>query len=195
VLIEHPHFAGPIEMTRHVLSDLPDEQVAQTIAVMREFALQDAGSVEVTEACIDALNRFDAVPPVAAWAWVKQRLTFVPDEVTAQFLPRSEWPVIEVVVRPKDILRSVGAGDCDDYSCLLASMLVTMGIPCSFVTVAADDEVPGQYSHVYVAAYFGGRLVDLPRLGRIALDSSHGHIPGWETPNKFGKRTEWVVGE
>jgi hypothetical protein len=67
-----------------------------------------------------------------------------------------------------------------------AAHLMARGVPCSFVTVAADDSDPSMYSHVYLAAYPNGQ--------RVPIDLSHGHYPGWETVNRFGKRKEWPIG-
>ena len=44
------------------------------------------------------------------------------------------------------------AGDCDDFSMLTAALLEASGIPWEFVTVAADRDSPGRFSHVYVRA-------------------------------------------
>jgi hypothetical protein len=70
----------------------------------------------------------------------------------------------------------------------VAALLAAAGIPCAFVTVAADPLDPAHFTHVYVAAY--------PAPGvRVAMDASHGDYAGWECPNRYGRRVEWPLGE
>jgi hypothetical protein len=58
-------------------------------------------------------------------------------------------------------------------------------VKAKFVTVAADPRMPGQWSHVYVVAYLGGK--------RVPLDTSHGDYPGWEASEYVTRRQEWDV--
>lgn len=51
------------------------------------------------------------------------------------------------------------AGDCDDKSTLLASLLESIGHPTRFVAVGYTK--PGEYSHVYVETRIGPRWVPL----------------------------------
>jgi hypothetical protein len=73
----------------------------------------------------------------------------------------------------------------------VAALCESAGIPCGFVTVAADPADPSQYSHVYAVAYpkdeFGRRV-------RVPIDASHGEYAGWEVPDRFNKRKEWMIG-
>jgi len=106
----------------------------------------------------------------------------------AMFLPLPALGV-EIPPLPRDLLAlpvPVAQGDCDDYSMLAASMLLAEGIPCAFVTVAADSRDPSQFSHVYVVSRRGG--------ARIPIDASHGPSVGWETP-EFYRRSEWPVAQ
>ena len=186
MLVSHPHFPAPVRYSVTALSSVPDVQVEQTIALMQHYALEDAASPLLHAAVLQARQaRPNADVISAIYWWVKDRLRFVLDEVTAAALPAHiAGDVVETLVRPADLLQSTGAGDCDDYSMLLASMLTAAGVRCAFVTVAADPEARDRYSHVYVAAFAPDR---------IALDASHGVGPGWETPNRFGKRRTWPL--
>lgn len=193
VLVTHPHFPDPVRYSVTTLSDLPDVQVEQTIALMKRYSLEDATAPAIHAAVQHAIARHwtrvqsptaDDLASAIYW-WVKDRMRFVHDDVTAAALPAGlAGEVVETLIRPVDMLQSAGAGDCDDYSMLLASMLTAAGVPCEFVTVAADPTARDRYSHVYVVAR-------TPR--RIALDASHGTGPGWETPNRFGKRRSWPL--
>lgn len=52
----------------------------------------------------------------------------------------------------------VMAGDCDDKSILLASLLASIGHQCVFVAVAFR---PGEYSHVWTRDRIYGKWIDL----------------------------------
>lgn len=134
----------------------------------------------------------------AVHAHARGSIRFQRDEATGEGIGALSFgendPLIEVIVRPLDMARyvdgRVAVGDCDDFSMYCAALLESQGVPCAFVTVAADGRDPNQYSHVYVAAYpkdWNGNRV------RVALDASHGEYAGWEVPNKYGKRAEWPV--
>ena len=67
---------------------------------------------------------------------------FVRDEIRYVKDPRG----VEMVQTPRAILRTK-AGDCDDKSTLLASLLESLGHATRFVAVGF---APGRYSHVYI---------------------------------------------
>lgn len=174
------------------MSDDPDEQVAEVIGMMRRYVLEDYRTPAVAAEAQAAL-RLDPNPVRAVFWHVKRQLSFMRDEDQAiPIQPNHDIPIVEVLVRPVDMAAACGGGgncrrigDCDDYSMYAAALLLNLGVPVSFVTLAADDANPTRYSHVYLAAYPGGE--------RIALDVSHGQYPGWEAPNRYGKREEWPV--
>ncbi len=92
----------------------------------------------------------------------------------------------ELLISPDTLLSMrTPMGDCDDYSLLLASMLLSAGLPASYVTVAANGKEPHVYSHVYTKTYVPGR-------GDYCLDASHGPFPGWEH-NEVYRKTVWPV--
>lgn len=75
---------------------------------------------------------------------------------------------VETLHSPDVILRD-GAGDCDDKSVLLCSMLESIGFRCVFV---ACGRKPNAMSHVYVRAFLRGEW--------ISLDATEPHPPGWQ---------------
>jgi transglutaminase-like putative cysteine protease len=171
----------------------PDGQVADTIAVMRAFALADTSAPAVREVVehvyrvLLAQNPRATVRDLAAslWFWVKSCCRFERDEPKAAPLEELvQDQVPEVIHRPVDMLHW-RRGDCDDFATLLASLLSSANIPNGFVTVANDPATPQEYSHVYNAAYVGGQ--------RWALDAAFGPAPGWEASNRYGKRQDWPV--
>lgn len=64
---------------------------------------------------------------------------------------------IETVHDPETLLHLM-AGDCDDKSILLASLLESIGHRTRFIAVSYT---PGQFSHVWVQDYIRGQWVDL----------------------------------
>ena len=188
--IAHPDLGA----VRYSLEQLPDDmegQVAHTIGLMRSYALEDAVSPAIQADLYAALGeKASALPQqdVAArvFDYVKRRIRFVQDERLASPWLVEGTDVIEVLVRPIDLSMQTAprVGDCDDFSTYAASLLTAAAVDNSFVTVAADASAPGQFSHVYVAAYPDGV--------RLPLDTSHGDYAGWETMN-YSRRKEWPV--
>ena len=186
----HPRL-GAVRYRMDEVSDEPDTQVAQVIGMMRRYAVEDATSPQIERDAHTAVQKYGE-PLESVYQYVRGRMGFVEDEETAQPLQAgSEWPIVETLVRPRDMsVLPAQVGDCDDYAMYGASLLTALGVPCAFVTVAADPAAPGIYSHVYLAAY--------PTTGaqagqRVPLDLSHGPYPGWEVANRYGKRTEWPL--
>jgi hypothetical protein len=99
-------------------------------------------------------------------------------------------PIVEILIRPRDMytMQYARMGDCDDFSMYVAALLLALGIPCNFVTIAGDESAPHIFTHVYVAAY--------PVEGeRIVVDASHGSYCGWEARKPGGRKQEWPVGD
>ena len=182
--VNHP-VLGRLNATITPVRGDGDGQVADTIALMRGYVLADRDSPQVQQAVQAALSR-DPDPVNAVFQHVKGMVAFVQDAEIAQSW--NDPDIVEVLIRPVDMvdLGSVAQGDCDDFVMLGSAMLLHLGIPVQFVTVAADPRDPTRFSHIYLAAYVDGQ--------RIPLDTSHGEYPGWEVPDDrvFTKR-EWRV--
>jgi len=185
----HP-VLGAVNVRADIVPDGGDEQTAAVIRLMTEYAVQDSRSAAVRDAVREAQIAYPGLSPEEQiFYYVRGRVRFVEDEVTA--LPIQTWyqePIVEALIRPVDLLaqRPVAQGDCDDFSMLVAAMLLAQEIPCSYVTVAADPRDPRQFSHVYVASYRDGK--------RFSVDASHGEYPGWEAESPY-RRTEWPVAD
>jgi hypothetical protein len=186
-LFDHPAL-GSVKYSTTEVSDDPDTQVAQTIDLMRRYAVEDSRSALVIA---DAARAWQSGDPIGdTWGYIKSRLQFINDEVTAEPLqPSFIYPIVETLCRPKDMaVAPYPQGDCDDFSMYGAAHLLARGVPCSFATVAANGQDPTAYSHVYLVAY--------PKTGpyagkRVPMDLSHGAYPGWEVGNQYGKMREW----
>lgn len=186
---------GEVQWQERELGPFPDQQVEQTVNIMRRNTRQDSECPEFRVWAAGVCGSGSAWEKVErAFEHTKGVIRFQRDEETGAELQDAMGKAvpadtIEVIVRPLDVKRYVeqgkAVGDCDDFSSYLAALLRAQGIKTAFVTLAADQEAPGQYSHVYVAAYVEGE--------RVSLDASHGPYVGWEAPNKYGKLCEWPV--
>ncbi len=192
----HP-VLGVVKFSVRELGGDPDGQVGRTIGVMRERVWEDAERPEfrwwVESRVPQWAGDRDKVQKV--YDLVQSSIKFQRDEVTGEGLGGWGSPdVVETFIRPVDMVRyidqGVAIGDCDDYAGLASACLTVVGVPNGFCTVAADERDRNQYSHVYVVAW---PVNEWGQAERVALDASHGDYPGWEVPNLFGKRKEWMV--
>ena len=193
--VDHPAL-GRVRYQLTEVSDDPDQQVEQTIALMTRYAVEDSSSPLIKEEAATCAASND--PTTDIWRYLSRkegarRMIFVHDEETGRpWGDIGAWrPVVETLMRPADqVVASQAQGDCDDFSMYGAAHLLARGVPCSYCTVAADASDPSIYSHVYLVAYPQSG----PHAGeRVPLDLSHGHYAGWETESRFGKRREWQV--
>lgn len=194
--ILHP-VLGQVQAEAVVVGDDPDEQVAASTALMSRYVREDVGSMEVQRVAAEIAPEGSTVPDVIAgvWDWIKAHVRFVEDKDTLAPLMGQgvidreqvgDAVAIEAFTRPRDLIVQVdregeAEGDCDDFAMLTAALLGAHGIESDFATVAA---MPGvrDWSHVYVTAYPNGRP--------LAMDTSHGPFPGWESPSDR-RKTHW----
>ena len=182
----HPDFGGLVEYHAIPLSRDPDTQVAQTIGYMRDLNRADTFSPAIMrDAALMESGSGDLLSD-AFW-WSKGKVKFQQDEQTAApFRRLLDDDVVEVLIRPQHLANMAHpVEDCDGIQNYTAALLRSRGIPCSYVTVAADAREPNRFSHVYLACYQNGQ--------RVALDPSHGPYPGWEAPNVYDKKSEWPI--
>jgi hypothetical protein len=79
-----------------------------------------------------------------------------------------------------------GSGDCNSgFSTSLAALLMAVGIPCFYRTVAADGSRPDSFSHVYTVALVRGR--ELPLDASVSFSS-----PGSE-PSEITRKQDWRI--
>jgi len=187
----HPELGQEVSYVASPLSSDPDTQVAQTISHMRRHVIEDSRSAPIQRDAAAIQSSGSGDPLSDTFWWVKDRVGFRQDEQLAQPVRALlDGDVVEVLIRPRD-LANMGTPleDCDGFASLLPSLLRAQGVPCSFVTVAADARDPSRFSHVYAAC------VD-PNTGqRVSLDSSHGPYPGWECleAGPVWRIKEWAI--
>lgn len=157
-----------------------NQGVAATVQWIRTLVDRAVRSLDVNRLAIRILDEahvpeYDTrAAAKAIYNWVRTNFRFVPDPIGYD----DNWqPQGYETLRPIEELLQVRAGDCDDInSVLLASLLSSIGIVCRLVTVAADADQPGQFSHIYFEALIDGEW--------IAVDAAR---PG----AKFGREPEW----
>lgn len=192
--IYHPSFGGEINYRADVVSDDPDEQVAQVIGLMSRYVSEDLNTPQVQRDAAEARALGAGDPVAGTFRYVKDRLRFTEDERTA--IPLQPWfpyDIVETLVRPRDmsVMCEGGecekSGDCDDFSMYTAALVMANGIPAKFITVAADPRDPRAWSHVYVAACPDDNAC-------VPLDTSHGPYPGWQAQNPM-RIKEWPISQ
>jgi hypothetical protein len=119
-----------------------DAGVEQTIQQMRQLvdeALRDPAIIRLATDIVRGAPAFDDHAEAnALYEWVRQNIRFTKDPVNKEKL----YP-------PSELLK-IRAGDCDDISMLLGTLLMAVGYPARVMTVAASPDSPDQFSHVYV---------------------------------------------
>lgn len=85
---------------------------------------------------------------------------------------------IDTYQNPARTLR-LKAGDCDDYSSLICSALLSAGIPCRFKVIRTKDA--NEWNHIYVQA---GIPKNNPKQW-VSMDASVPVRFGWEAPKSM----------
>lgn len=169
-----------------------DISTADTIELMEAHTARDISHPLIQQALADIISSPSVVDSdphskvQGVFDYVKERVTFVEDESTLTKLFGIESDV-ELLITPARLLSmNQPMGDCDDFSMLTKALLQGMGIETRFVTVGADAQLPGKWSHVYCMA-------TLPDGETIAVDTSHGKYLGWEAPH-INRKGIWANG-
>ena len=151
---------------------------AQTVQEMCSLIATAASDPLVRAAVHEALSlRPDpGIGPCGLiWLWCKTHVRFETDESQLwRTLRRRDE--LELLISPSVLLRAKDrAGDCDDFTMLLCSMLLCLGVQPLIKTFKCDRREPWRWAHVCaVAVIEDGSL--------MTLDASHGKYPGWEVP-------------
>jgi hypothetical protein len=153
-----------------------DAGVEQTINQMRglvDAALHDPSIIRLATDIVRSVPAFDDYSEAnALYNWVRQNIRFTKDPVGKEKL----YP-------PTELLK-IRAGDCDDISMLLGTLLMAVGYPARLMTVAAagsDD----QFSHVYVEGNVGGNWV--------AMDPARSDSQFGVAPTAFTRARWWSL--
>jgi hypothetical protein len=162
---------------------------AQTISQMIQLALQCKDLPQFRQLGRDAIVDNDGnVRDILSWtqAMTQGYLSFQTDDRILPSLPLPQDA--QILLTPDLVLANPGIkGACATYSTLAATILLATNLPIDiyFTTLAADEEDPSEFSHVYLT------IVDVDN-NRIPLDCSHGTRVGWEYPKWFRKHN-WLL--
>lgn len=172
-----------------------DVSTRDTIADMRKLAHRYAGDPYVVWATMQALSagaRTQREMASAIFYWVRHNIRFVEDETLMyeEFGIQPEHLDKELLIVPPLLLSMPEPmGDCDDFSLLLAAMLLCAGMKPYWVTVAADQNDLRKFSHIYVCVRLEdeGTHMCLDAGNRMAMVA-----PGWEE-SKITRKAIWPV--
>lgn len=184
---------------RRVTIGLGDQGTADTIGYMRQLAIDGGRDILVRLHALEILDEYGVrgrdhraiCEAFFHWAQskgLKERrgaghgagrvgLKFVNDPVQ-----------VERVEEPWITLGVTGSGDCNSvHAETLAALLLSVGVPCMFRTIAADPRRKNLFSHVYCVALVRGEP--------LAMDTSvNFSSPGYEVPSyKVFKKKDWEI--
>lgn len=173
-----------------------DVSTVDTIRVMQRLAHGYSRHPSVVAAVSHALSA--SVPSsqrdvaCAIFYWVRTTIRFVEDETLLyeQLGVDLEDLDKELLIVPPVLLAMPNPqGDCDDFSLLLAAMLLCAGLKPYFVTVAADPLEPHKFSHIYICVHLADESnhLCLDAGNRLAMVA-----PGWESAN-VTRKAIWTV--
>lgn len=138
--------------------------VAQTLAIMRNLVRRSKKHPVIRTAAVRLVNNLpqkDYVNEIRAiHRFVRDNIRYTRDIRGAETL---QFPEITMKER---------AGDCDDKSVLLASLLESINTPTRFVAVGYQ---PGEFCHVLVEARVGSSW--------IPIETTEYQDIGWYPPN------------
>ena len=172
-----------------------DVSTRHTIQIMRDLAHRYAGDPQVIQATNQALSagaNSQREIASAIFYWVRGNVRFVEDEqlMYEQLgVQPAELDKELLIVPPVLLSMPHPMGDCDDFTLLMASMLLAAGMVPYFVTVAADKEDERKFSHIYVCACLSdeGSHLCLDAGNRLEMVP-----PGWETTD-VTRKAVWRV--
>jgi hypothetical protein len=161
-----------------------DEETAQTVQYMDELAAADSKDPAVIAAATEALeiagldsDSSDFAKTCAVYWWLKDTIRYVPTPGTSPLVDQTLITPTAVLAMPEPI------GDCPQFSMLACAMLRVLCIPSLFVTIAAEQLAPDQWSHIY-------NTIQVAPGKWMPFDSSNGPEPGAEYARPF-KRKVW----
>ena len=155
-----------------------DAGIARTVQHMIAFAQGDEGAAHpsiralATQITRNLASRDYLGEITAVFNWVKQNIRF-----SGEFKETLQTPYVTL---------QLATGDCDDFSTLVAALLLTLGYQVRFKTVGVDGP---DFSHVYVE-------VKLKRQNQwVPLDTTVASATvGWEPPNIVRAKTWTAMG-
>lgn len=135
--------------------------IAKLIAAgAKDFRVRQKAIAIFREQAIPAKDRWGEV--CALFDWVRRHVRYTRDIYRVELLHTARR------------MLELQAGDCDDMTILLGSMLKSTGHPVRIALVGFRRNRPHLYSHIYPEVLVGGRWV--------ALDATMPRPIGWAPP-------------
>lgn len=172
-----------------------DVSTRDTVRLMGHLARTHARHPLVVNAVQQALGagaRTHRDIASAIFYWVRGNIRFIEDEALMYHQLGIDAARLDkelLIVPPILLTMPEPMGDCDDYSLLIASMLLCAGLQPYFVTVAADKQEPGKFSHIYICVHLADENT------HMCLDAGNRFPmvpPGWETKD-ITRKAIWAV--
>jgi hypothetical protein len=181
----------PIAFPPNIYSRQPllsgDAGVEQTVDQMRNLvdeALRDPSIIRLATDIVRRVPAFDDYAEAnALYDWVRQNIRFTKDPVNKEKL----YPPAELL--------EIRAGDCDDISMLLGTLLMAVGYPARLMTVAATPGSPEQFSHVYIEGEVPAGSGQWLPMDPARFDSQFGIAPPQVTRARWWNLTDSKFGE
>lgn len=140
----------------------------ETARIISRMICEGAKDFYVRQKAIEIFRAF-RIPAKDRWGevrslfeWVRRNIRYTRDIFR-----------VELLHTPRRMLE-LRAGDCDDMSILLGSMLVSTGHPVRLVLVGFRPDKPHLYSHIYPEVNVRGRW--------IPIDATMPRPIGWAPP-------------
>jgi hypothetical protein len=145
---------APDQVSRWALAE-GDAGVQQTIALMYRMVDDAVKDPVVNRTAVELLRGVPEWNPQAdaqaIFDFVHQNFRFVNDPIGPSGGTQALRPVRELL--------KLRAGNCANFSILVASLAGTVGYRVRFVTVAHDSADPNQFSHIYPEIEVGGQWI------------------------------------
>lgn len=158
-----------------------DRATALTVQKMCEYIRAGAADPIVQAWAHQAQQQFGAGGQTleslcwGVWWLVKHRVRFAKDE--PRLMGIGDGDALDLLIAPAVLVRQKDpAGDCDDFTMPICSMLSVLGVPWNIVVIACEPSDPSRWSHVFPVA--------LIAKDAFPMDASHGSYPGWRVPDE-----------
>lgn len=157
---------------KSTLGSIPDGAAgtSATLKLMRSLVREYKTSLPIRTLAVQIVQQFPQKDyrseVVALQQWVRDKIRYVKDVTNVETL---QTPEVTLKMR---------AGDCDDKSTLLASMLEATGHATRFVAIGFQ---PGEYEHVYVESRIGSMWIPLETTEPVEI--------GWQPKNIMARMT------
>lgn len=167
-------YSGQVRISEY--RDTPEETFRRIIHLVRDSQNNKQYCWELRNWAIAILSESGAdghdASIQAIYDWVKSNMQYVRDPHYNELIHSAE------VLMQRYFAGAGLQGDCDDFTILICSLLLAVGIPAKVRMIklpAPDGSI--QYAHIYPMAM-------LSNGGWIALDATEKSEPiGWEPPN------------